>query len=212
VEPAIAHTVAIRYHKGQRNRFGDRVIDHVERVAAAVPPDARATALLHDLLELCPTVDRRLRGKGLTRTELKALQLLTHAPGEPYKAYIRRIADASGPAGRLARTVKLADLEDHLAHPLIPPGTPRRTRGRANDCSPLVTRRRKPRRGQPRQHVDRRCGGIVGRRTLRAREAPTVHSRGTYARRPPTLACAQDSRDGPLPAFSVNDDGSQQLG
>lgn len=124
MEPAIAHTVAIRYHKGQRNRFGDRVIDHVERVAAAVPPDARATALLHDLLELCPTVDRRLRGKGLTRTELKALQLLTHAPGEPYKAYIRLIADASGPAGRLARTVKLADLEDHLAHPLIPPDAP----------------------------------------------------------------------------------------
>jgi hypothetical protein len=125
VEPAIAHTIARRHHKGQRNRFDDRVIDHVERVAAAVPADARATALLHELLERCPTVGRRLRGKDdLTRTELEALELLTHAPGEPYEAYIRRIADAPGPAGRLARTVKLADLEDHLAHASIPSDAP----------------------------------------------------------------------------------------
>ena len=124
MEPTIAHRIASRHHKGQRTRFGDRVIDHVERVAAAVPPDARATALLHELLELCPTVGRRLRGEGLTRTELEALELLTHAPGEPYDAYVRRIADAPGPAGRLARTVKLADLEDHLAHASIPSDAP----------------------------------------------------------------------------------------
>jgi hypothetical protein len=124
VEPAIAHTIASRHHKGQRNRFDDRVIDHVGRVAAAVPADARATALLHELLERCPTVGRRLHGKGLTRTELEALELLTHAPGEPYETYIRRIADAPGPAGRLARTVKLADLEDHLAHASIPSDAP----------------------------------------------------------------------------------------
>jgi hypothetical protein len=124
VEPTIAHAIASRHHQGQRNRFGERVIDHVERVAAAVPPGARATALLHDLLELCPTGGRRLRGKGLTRTELDAIELLTHAPGESYEVYVRRIADAPGPAGRLARTVKLADLEDNLAHASIPPDAP----------------------------------------------------------------------------------------
>jgi hypothetical protein len=124
VEPDIAHRIASKNHVGQRNRFGDPVIDHVERVAAAVPPRARATALLHDLLELCATARWQLRGKDLTRTELKALELLTHAPGEPYAAYIRRIANAPGPAGRLARTVKLADLEDHLAHSVIPSDAP----------------------------------------------------------------------------------------
>ena len=35
-----------------------------------------------------------------------------------------RIADAGGRAGRLARLVKLADLDDHLAHPRIPAGAP----------------------------------------------------------------------------------------
>jgi hypothetical protein len=116
MEPAVAHTIASQNHADERNRFGDRVIDHVERVAAAVPTDALATALLHDVLEVCPTGRWQLRGKDLTRTELEALELLTHAAGESYERYVRRIADARGPAGRLARIVKLADLEDHLAH------------------------------------------------------------------------------------------------
>jgi HD superfamily phosphodiesterase len=124
VEPGTAHRIASQHHLGQQNRFGDPVIDHVERVAAAVPADARATALLHDLFELCPTVRGRLRGQGLSQTELQALELLTHAEGEPYEVYVRRIADAPGPAGRIARLVKLADLEDHLAHPAIPKDAP----------------------------------------------------------------------------------------
>jgi MFS superfamily sulfate permease-like transporter len=75
VEPGVAHRIASRHHVGQRNRFGDPVIDHVERVAAAVPPDVRATALLHDLLELCPAAQRQLRRKGLTPIEREALVL-----------------------------------------------------------------------------------------------------------------------------------------
>ena len=83
MEPAIAHTIASRNHVGQRTRFGDPVIEHVERVASAVPSDARAVALLHDLFELCPTGRRVLRGTGLTRTELGALELLTHDGASP---------------------------------------------------------------------------------------------------------------------------------
>jgi hypothetical protein len=124
MESATAHAIASQNHVGQRDRFGDPVIDHLARVAAAVPPHARATALLHDLLERCPTAGRQLRGEGVTRIELQALELLTHAPAEPYEVYVRRIAAAPGPAGRLARIVKLADLDDHLAHATIPPDAP----------------------------------------------------------------------------------------
>ena len=124
MEPWIARRIASQNHAGQRNRFGDPVIEHVERVAAAVPADATATALLHDLFELFPTARWQLRGEDLSRTELEALELLTHAAGEPYAIYVRRIGDAPGPAGRLARTVKLADLEDHLAHTAIPADAP----------------------------------------------------------------------------------------
>lgn len=134
MEPATAHGIASQNHVGQRDRFGDPVIDHLARVAAAVPPDARATALLHDLLELCPSAARQLPGKGLTRIELQALELLTHAPGEPYEAYVRRIAEAPGPAGRLARIVS------SLTSTTISPTRPsRRTlprmRGRGSTCS-----------------------------------------------------------------------------
>jgi hypothetical protein len=170
VEPAIAHTIASQNHVGQRNRFGDPVIDHVERVAAVVPPDARVTALLHDLYELCPTTRRRLRGKDLTRTELEALELLTHAEGEPYEVYVRRIVDAPGPAGRLARTVKLADLEDHLAHPSIPADAPPYAWARAQ----LLTARDRwldTARGRPPANTS--TGGQAQRRGLEPAEVLT---------------------------------------
>jgi hypothetical protein len=76
------------------------------------------------VLELCPSAGRLLRSKGITPIELEALELLTHAPGEPYEVYVCRIANAPGLAGRLARIVKLADLDDHLAvqpAPMTPP-------------------------------------------------------------------------------------------
>jgi hypothetical protein len=137
---ARAWMLAQQSHVGQRTRFGEPVIEHVERVAAAVPPKARATALLHEFLERSPVSRRKLRGAGIGRVELAALQLLTHAPGESYEDYVRRIADATGQAGQLARTVKLADLEDHLSHALIPAGAPRYAWAREQ----LLTRRDRP--------------------------------------------------------------------
>ena len=142
---------------GQRNRFGDPVIDQVELVAAAVPADARATALLHDLFERCPTVGRRLRGQGLTDVELEALELLTHAAGEPYEVCIRRIADARGPAGALARIVKLADLEDHLAHAAIPSDAPPYTWARTQ----LLSARDRAVQATPRIHPNTSTGGAA---------------------------------------------------
>jgi hypothetical protein len=57
-----------------------------------------------------------LRARGLTAVEESALGLLTRGRSESYEVYIRRIALAPGRAGELARTVKLADLDDHLGH------------------------------------------------------------------------------------------------
>jgi hypothetical protein len=133
MEQATAHELARSGHVGQRNRLGEPVIEHVERVATAVPLDARVTAWLHDLLGLCPIKRRELRRRGLTDVELAALELLTHAPFEPYEIYVGRTADAPGPAGYLARIVKLADLDDHLAHPRFR-RTRRRTHGLGDDC------------------------------------------------------------------------------
>jgi hypothetical protein len=79
-----------------------------------VPPPARATAWLHDVLEHSDTGPAALRAQGLTGLEEEALDLLTRAAGEAFELHMLRIVHAPGPAGELARAIKLADLDDHL--------------------------------------------------------------------------------------------------
>jgi hypothetical protein len=120
---ATARNLAHSSYGGHRTATGMALDEHVERVAADVPPEARAVAYLHDVLEWTETgIDELLRA-GLTRVERAALELLTREPGESYELYVLRVAHAGGPEGRLARTVKLADLDDHLRFPR-PPGAP----------------------------------------------------------------------------------------
>jgi hypothetical protein len=110
-----ARNIAHYSHVEQRDRHGEPIVEHVARVVAAVPEEAQTLAWLHDVLEHSPTTTAELRGHGLTSVELAALMLLTRQAGESYELYILRVAYAPGAAGRLARVVKLADLDDHLA-------------------------------------------------------------------------------------------------
>jgi hypothetical protein len=114
VDPEIARGIAYYSHHDRRDRLGELLIEHVARVAAAVPPSARATAWLHDVLEHSDVAPAALRDQGLTELEAEALDLLTRAPGEPFELHMLRIVHAPGPAGDLARAIKLADLDDHL--------------------------------------------------------------------------------------------------
>jgi hypothetical protein len=124
VNPTAARRIARTNLGGQYTRFGDSVLEHVGRVAAAVPSQARAVAWLHDLFELVPFSWSQLEARGLTATEAAALALLTHGEDQSYEAYVLRIVDAQGLAGEIARLVKLADLDDHLAHAHIPADAP----------------------------------------------------------------------------------------
>ena len=124
MDPTIAQQIARMYHAGQRTRFGEPVAEHLEHVANAVAADAQAVAWLHELFELTPLGRDMLRAYGLTAIEEATLELLTHIPTWAYKEYISRIAHAPGRPGELARTVKLADLDDHLSHDRMPPGAP----------------------------------------------------------------------------------------
>lgn len=109
-----AGATARRIHAHHVCRSGEALIEHVERVAASVPEDVRALAYLHDVLERGDEAMEDLRELGLDDIELTVLSLLTRRPDERYMAYIMRIARAEGDPGRIARTVKLADLDDHL--------------------------------------------------------------------------------------------------
>src|SRR4051794_36496891 len=122
--PTTARTIAHYSHLDQRTRQGVPVTEHVERVAAAVSDEARTVAYLHDVLERTTTAGDELLAQGLTPLEGDALALLTRGAGESYELHVHRIAHAPGDAGRLAREVKLADLEDHLSVPHRTPGEP----------------------------------------------------------------------------------------
>jgi hypothetical protein len=114
MEPEVARNIAQYSHADQRTRRGMPRIEHVERVAAAVPDEARTLAYLHDVLEHTDTDGDELLAHGLTELESAALALLSRGPGESFELYTLRIAHAHGEEGRLARLVALADVDDHL--------------------------------------------------------------------------------------------------
>jgi hypothetical protein len=124
MDPASARAIAHALHGQDRNPSGRLVTEHLERVAATVPPEARALAFVHDIVERTDVSYERLRAEGLTELEAEALELLTRADGESYELYALRIAHAPGAAGRLARAVKLADLDDDLTAPYHPRSPP----------------------------------------------------------------------------------------
>jgi hypothetical protein len=114
MDELVAREIARRHHAGQHDRAGELLIEHVARVAASVPPCTRPLAWLHDLLERTTVGPAELEADGLSTLERAALELLTRSPEEPFASYVLRIVYAPGPAGELARTVKAADLQDHI--------------------------------------------------------------------------------------------------
>jgi hypothetical protein len=108
-------SLAYAQHGDGRTAAGELFVEHLERVAATVPPEARSVAYLHDILEHSDASVADLEAAEVTPVELQAVQLLTRHPDESFEAHALRIAYAKGPAGRLARMVKLADIDDHLS-------------------------------------------------------------------------------------------------
>lgn len=116
MEIATARQIAYATHRDQRDRAGDLMVEHLERVAALVPEEAQSVAFLHDVLEWTPASLDELEASGLTPVEAGAVQLLTRDPSESFELHALRVAYAPGDEGRLARAVKVADIDDHLRH------------------------------------------------------------------------------------------------
>jgi hypothetical protein len=110
-----ARNLAYAQHGERRTAAGELFVQHLERVATSVAAEARSVAYLHDILEHSDASVADLEAAGVTPVELEAVQLLTRHPDESFEAHTLRIAYATGPAGRLARMVKLADIDDHLS-------------------------------------------------------------------------------------------------
>lgn len=121
-----ARALAMALHRGQRDASGALLIDHIRRVAGAVPPEARVVAWLHEVLERTAIPEEALLADGLSSAELRAIRLLTRHIGSRssagYLAHVDLITRAGGDGGRMARAVKRADLADRIAHRPGEPG------------------------------------------------------------------------------------------
>jgi|GraSoiStandDraft_5_1057265.scaffolds.fasta_scaffold23115_1 hypothetical protein len=117
-----ATAIARKAHRTARPLQDALLLSHVERVAASVPEWARPIAWLHEVLERSDMSEEELLREGLSSEELRAMRLLSRQESTSDAAYlghIELIVRAGGTAGRLARAIKRADLEDRRGHPLV---------------------------------------------------------------------------------------------
>lgn len=119
VSLADAVALAARAHGDALDKGGALYLLHPLRVMFAVPESAKIAAVLHDVVEDTGLTLDDLFAEGLADPHLTAVDLLTRPdadePNRPsYKQYVHRIATYRGPAGDIARTVKLYDIADNL--------------------------------------------------------------------------------------------------
>lgn len=107
-----AIALAALAHEGQKDKGGTAYILHPLRVMhEQTDTVAMTTAVLHDILEDITEISAQdLLEMGFSQEVLSSLALLTKKPGEPYDAFIRRIAQAKN---QTATAVKIADLVDN---------------------------------------------------------------------------------------------------
>jgi (p)ppGpp synthase/HD superfamily hydrolase len=117
-----AIVLAVDAHRGQMypSPEGEPYICHPLRVMLAQTGEReRLAAVLHDVIEDSPLTLDDLRRRGYPPEVVKAIDCLTHRPGETYAAYIERVT-----TDEVACRVKLADLADNLANNRRLPDTP----------------------------------------------------------------------------------------
>jgi len=102
--------IASEAHRGQKDRHGEPFILHPLRVMLRCDHETeKIVALLHDVVERSDRSFDDLRGDGFAEAIVAAVERLTKRAGEPYLEYIARTRGDS-----LAKTVKRADLQDHI--------------------------------------------------------------------------------------------------
>ena len=108
--------IAVRAHKGQKDKAGHDYILHPIRVSERCDdPRAKIVALLHDTIEDTDVTADYLREEGFTEEIVEAVLAVTRREGEEYNDYVRRAAQ-----NELGRMVKRTDLEDNMGIRRLP--------------------------------------------------------------------------------------------
>ncbi|MCG7316826.1 HD domain-containing protein [Brevibacillus laterosporus] len=102
--------LATKAHANQQDKGGQPYILHPLRIMMYMPSDeARAVAVLHDVLEDTDVTADDLREAGFPKEVVEAVMILTKNSKEDYDSYIKRVKQ-----NQLARAVKIADIKDNL--------------------------------------------------------------------------------------------------
>ncbi len=102
--------LAVQAHQGQVDKADNPYILHPLRMMTRMrtEPEMMA-AVLHDVVEDTDWTFEQLREKGFPEEVLVAVECLTKREGEDYMAFVERAK-----ANRIARQVKIADIEDNM--------------------------------------------------------------------------------------------------
>ncbi|MCU0717132.1 MAG: hypothetical protein MUD03_13495 [Pirellula sp.] len=107
VEKAIE--LAVRFHRGQRDKGGEAYILHPLRMMLQTEdPLVQQAAVLHDVLEDTAATNQDLVDAGVSPAAIEAVQLLTHRRDLSYTDYIIALKPNA-----VARAAKLLDLRDN---------------------------------------------------------------------------------------------------
>ena len=105
-----ALTIALSAHSGQTDKIGEPYILHPLRMMLRMKSEAaQIAAILHDVVEDSSITLAVLKKAGCPAKVLRTVDCLTRRKGEGYEEYVRRAA-----GDRLAKMIKIADLEDNM--------------------------------------------------------------------------------------------------
>jgi (p)ppGpp synthase/HD superfamily hydrolase len=108
IETSLA--IALRAYTGKTDKAGQDYIRHPLRLMAKMTTDHEmSVALLHDVIEDSDITAADLRAEGIPDEVVDAVLCLTKKVGENYQTFVLRAKQ-----NPLARTVKIADIEDNI--------------------------------------------------------------------------------------------------
>lgn len=108
LEDAVA--IAALAHQGQTDKAGKPYLLHPLRMMLEMKSEtAMIVAVLHDVVEDTDWTLKSLRTRGFSEEVLTAIDCVTNRSGESYEKFIERVR-----TNRIAREVKIADLEDNM--------------------------------------------------------------------------------------------------
>lgn len=111
----LALQIAEYAFRNKTDLAGHNYIDHLKRVAKAVPEHLYISALLHDLLEDCPEWNEDSLRALFPSDVVITIVVLTKGKDEDYMEYIHRVSQRGH-----ATQIKIADLRDNLDTTRLP--------------------------------------------------------------------------------------------